>query len=183
MQFTFRPLPVWPHKPTENRRSRWTFRQGWEDTIILLEYELERLNAANPIIAAGFAEGDIRLDGLPRANAREPLHPGVELSFDTSLGRLVYTTDVCERWQHNVRSIALGLGALRAVDRYGITKKGEQYAGWLQLSVANDLAIRGKTLVEIAGGMPQALRLHHPDLGGDRADFEAVMAYKREGGG
>ncbi len=44
--------------------------------------------------------------------------------------RLVYATDACEFWQHNVRSIALGLEALRAVDRYGISRRGEQYAGF-----------------------------------------------------
>jgi hypothetical protein len=36
-------------------------------------------------------------------------------------------------WQHNVRAIALGLEALRKVDRYGITRRGEQYAGWKAL--------------------------------------------------
>jgi hypothetical protein len=44
--------------------------------------------------------------------------------------RLVYATDVCAFWQHNIRSIALGLEALRAVDRYGISRRGEQYAGF-----------------------------------------------------
>lgn len=44
--------------------------------------------------------------------------------------RLVYATDACAFWQHNVRSIALGLEALRAVDRYGISRRGEQYAGY-----------------------------------------------------
>jgi len=39
--------------------------------------------------------------------------------------------NVCdEDWRHNVRSIALGLEALRAVDRYGISRRGEQYAGF-----------------------------------------------------
>ena len=31
---------------------------------------------------------------------------------------------------HNLRSIALGLKALRAVDRYGVSRRGEQYAGF-----------------------------------------------------
>lgn len=44
--------------------------------------------------------------------------------------RLIYACDVCDFWQHNVRSIALGLGSLRAVDRYGISSRGEQYAGF-----------------------------------------------------
>jgi hypothetical protein len=32
-------------------------------------------------------------------------------------------------WRDNVRAIALGLEALRTVDRYGITHKAEQYTG------------------------------------------------------
>lgn len=44
--------------------------------------------------------------------------------------RHVYATDVCARWQDNVRSIALGLQALRAVGRFGITPSGQQYAGF-----------------------------------------------------
>jgi hypothetical protein len=33
-------------------------------------------------------------------------------------------------WPSRVRSIALGLEALRAVDRYGLTHQGEQYTPW-----------------------------------------------------
>ncbi len=36
-------------------------------------------------------------------------------------------------WQHNVRAIALTLEALRAVDRYGATETGQQYAGFKAL--------------------------------------------------
>lgn len=43
-------------------------------------------------------------------------------------------------WQHNVRAIALGLEALRRVDRYGITKRGEQYAGWKALPAGTGTA-------------------------------------------
>lgn len=179
MLATFRPLPVWPYRPTEKRRSKGTFSASWDNTLDLLEREITYLRGDDIIIAGGFREEDIRLDGMLRSNAREPNHPGVEISFDSEHGRLVYGTDVCQFWQHNVRSIALGLEALRAVNRYGISRKGEQYAGWLQLGTADDPVVRGKTLVEVAGGLGPALQLHHPDLGGERADFEAVMAYKR----
>jgi hypothetical protein len=37
---------------------------------------------------------------------------------------IVYT------WQDNLRAVALGLEALRRVERYGIAQRGEQYAGW-----------------------------------------------------
>lgn len=54
----------------------------------------------------------------------------INAATDPSAKRLIYATDCCVFWQHNVRSIALGLESLRAVDRYGITRRGEQYAGF-----------------------------------------------------
>jgi hypothetical protein len=49
---------------------------------------------------------------------------------ETKHGPLVYSADSCALGQHNVRSIALGLEALRAVERYGVTHQGEQYTPW-----------------------------------------------------
>lgn len=174
----FRPLPIWPHESTKSRRSRWTFKASWQSTLDLLDRELSHLGATNITIGCGLREQDIRNDGWPRANALVPQHPGVEISFDTRTGRLVYATDVCEIWQHNVRAIALGLEALRAVDRHGITRRGEQYAGFKALpsgSVDGDAA-RGRELIEKAGGVRAALHAAHPDHGGSGADFRDVQA-------
>jgi hypothetical protein len=181
-RYTFRPLPIWPHKPTPNRRSSYTFRAGWQDTIDRIGYEIDRLGGSDAIIGAGFREGDIRRDGLPRADARQPAHPGIELSFDSRHGRLVYATDAYDDWQANARAIALGLEALRAVDRYGISSRGEQYAGWLQLETSAPSATRGRALVEEAGGIRQALMRHHPDHGGDPRALADVQAYRLEAG-
>jgi hypothetical protein len=177
---TFRPLAVWPHPSTQawERRGRSTFRAGWDDTVNLILDEIDRRDGSDVIIGAGLSPDDIRIDGLPRANARQPLHPGVEVSFNTRQGRLVFATDVCEYWQHNVRSIGLGLEALRAVDRYGITRKGEQYAGFAQLAAGESLNERGRRLVEAAGGIKAALIANHPDHGGDPADLAAVIAFR-----
>lgn len=54
----------------------------------------------------------------------------VAISAAADKSRQIYGTDCCVFWEHNVRSIALGLQALRAVDRYGISRRGEQYAGF-----------------------------------------------------
>lgn len=184
LQYRFRPLPTWPHPvtPLSKRRGPSTFRVGFNDTLGLLEQELWYLRGANVVIGAGFQEGDIRLDGMPRANARPMVHSGVELSFDSKHGRLTYATDVCERWEHNLRSIALGLEALRAVNRYGVTRRGEQYAGWQQLTAGGPTVERGEVLVRAAGGIKQALMRHHPDHGGDPRDFADVQAYREQGG-
>lgn len=195
---TFRPLPVWPHPETGRyaRRSSSTFRATWSDTLDLLDRELRHLNASGVLIAAGFREQDLRIDGWPRADARAPGHPGVEVSFDTNRhGRLVYATDVCTRWEHNIRSIALGLEALRAVDRYGVTRRGEQYAGWRELTSEASMVVQvtsvsqaRRILEEIAGSglgvetatlVRLALKKAHPDAGGT-ADAVALVMRCRE---
>lgn len=180
MEFTFRAIPDWPYPPTRPRRGSFTFKASWSNTLRLLDAELRQLEGRQCVIAAGFREQDLRLDGLPRSGAREPSHPGVEISFDARHhGRLVYATDVCERWEHNVRSIALGLESLRAVDRYGITRRGEQYAGWKQIEATTGArqatAEAGFAIIASHGGDERlALRRTHPDAGGDAIDFQSV---------
>lgn len=177
----FRPLSVWPHKstPYHLRRSRYTFKAPWKSTLNLLDRELRQIDAYNIIVGCCLREQDIRNDGWPRGNAPEPYHPGVEVSFDSSHGRLVYATDVCERWEHNLRAIGLGLEALRAVDRHGITRSGEQYAGFKALpSPQASLVERGRQIIRENGGdVRRALGATHPDReGGNEEDFKAVTA-------
>lgn len=182
MRYTFRPLQPWTDPVTDPRRSRYTFKAGWQSTINLLAAELRHLDAENAVIEADFRERDLRLDGLPRADARVPAFPGVRVYFDSRHGPLMYATDSCEFWQHNVRSIALGLEALRAVDRYGITRRGEQYTGWKQLTAgAGGPTSRedAQALIDSYGGLREALRSTHPDHGGNPADFHRIQEARR----
>jgi hypothetical protein len=196
---TFRPL-VWtgPTTPEGERRSRYTFKAPWNDTLGLLDRELDYLDAAELVIEADFREQDIRLDGMPRGNCRQPEHPGVRIAFDSQHGPLIYQTDSCSWWQHNVRSIALGLEALRAVDRYGVTRHGEQYTGYR--AIESGIAMPGRpqmtrdqalaALAKLAGWVhisnPEepallkaahraAARRHHPDAGGKAADWDRLQ--------
>lgn len=191
MKVTFRPLQwVGPSTPADARRSRYQFKAGWTSTLEILDRELCHLGAEAVILEADFTESDIRLDGMPRANARNPIHPGIRIAFDSAHGPLIYATDAYEWWQHNVRAIALGLEALRAVDRYGITHRGEQYTGWKAITAAPTMT-RAQALLalaELAGidtGPPaaaddidaarrKALRRCHPDAGGTRADWDRL---------
>ena len=184
----FHPLSEWPAKPTPaaQRKSRWSFRAGWNDTLQLLEDELLKLGARDVVVSAGLRPEDIRIDGWPRSNAT-PTHPGIILSFASKHGPLRYLTDRYEFWQHNLRAIALGLGALRAVDRYGITERGEQYVGWkaIPASTGGESPI---TLLSKVADIPlalegtdpralyrQALKKAHPDHGGSRELLEQVQ--------
>ncbi len=176
----FRPIAIWPHgtTPSHARRSRQVFKAPWSSTLELIDRELRYLGAREVTIGCGLREQDIRLDGWPRAAAREPTHPGVEVSFDGKHGHLVYATDVCVRWEHNVRAIGLGLEALRAVDRHGITRRGEQYAGFKALPAGrgDPSPERGRALIAEHGSVTAALKATHPDHGGDPAAFADVQA-------
>jgi hypothetical protein len=195
----FRPLPTWPHPVTKGRRSS-TFRVDWTRTLNELEYEIDRLSGRDVIIGAGLSERDIRIDGWPKSNASW-LHPGIELSFDSRYGRLIYATDVFYDWRDNLRAIALGLAALRAVDRYGITRRGEQYSGWKALPTGSgDPATAEEAwgvLLNAAGIRPdgpnaqaarsngfasvyrQAVKRAHPDTGGQPEVFRRVEAARK----
>jgi len=180
---TFRPLPAWPYEPQKRRPA--TYQSTYQATLYDLEDELRLLRASEVILGVVCPERDVRLDGQLRANAR-PEYPGVELSFETpDRGRLTFHTDRhrthVDSWQDNLRAIVLGLRALRAVERYGISETGQQYAGFVALP-ANVKASRGQALVEQHGGFTAALKATHPDHGGDASDFDAVRTYQREVG-
>ncbi len=138
MRYEFRPLGRWADPETDPRRSSGLFKAGWSSTLDLLAYEVDCLDGADPVVIQVDApEGMIRRDGMLHARARVG-HPGVAISFQSRFGPLRYATDAYDQlwtgsmpgWQANVRAIALALEALRAVDRYGVSKRGEQYTGW-----------------------------------------------------
>lgn len=173
---TFRPLEFWP-EPFMPRRS--PFDSSWSATLDLLDRELHMLGAERAVIQIGLRESQIRIDGWPKATATAPAHPGVVLAFDSNHGPLKYATAEFHDWKSNVRAIALGLEALRKVDRYGITKRGEQYTGWRALPAGDGTELdRGRELIEKHGGLVPALKATHPDHGGDSDDFRAVQTAK-----
>lgn len=197
----FRP-PDTPLPPAQNVYNRFDAR--WGDTVDLLARELRHLRAERIVIEIdGLAESDLRLDGIPRAQAR--LGDAVRVSFDSIHGPLRYETgrfcrsgyrDQLDGWQANIRAIALGLEALRKVERYGITKRGEQYTGWRQLPVSTDPAdaihdpATACDVLFAAAGVDRfvvtnpeqmravvikALKATHPDRRGDETEFRKVQ--------
>ena len=178
MRVRCRPITTFPPEFQASKQAS-QFSAGWTSTMQLLERELAKLGARDAVIELAVLEGELRIDGWPYADAR-PTHPGVVISFDSKHGPLRYGTDAFPHWQENVRAVALGLEALRKVDRYGIGKRGEQYQGWRQLSAGDsDLMQRGRELIAEHGAETAALKATHPDLGGDAEDFRAVQAVRR----
>jgi hypothetical protein len=189
--FRFRPIDPgdWPGELTKGR-SFSQFRADWPTTKRLLALELRMLSARNLVAQVALPEGAIRQDGMPRADAR-PEHPGVIISFDTPKGTLRFACDRFPYFEDNVRAIALGLEALRRVDRYGLAGDRMQYRGFQAIEppkprltredAAERLAVAARdvgysfirsTLRDDPAARNLAWRFiakrYHPDAGGDR---------------
>jgi hypothetical protein len=138
VKYQFRPLGQWtgPATPAGSRKQA-TFKATYPATLDLLFREAGKLGARDLVLQVDVSERYIRTDGLPYANARYGSNPGVVISFASHHGPLRYATDAYTEWQDNLRAIALSLEALRAVDRYGVSKRGEQYTGWRALPAGN----------------------------------------------
>lgn len=152
MKYTVRPLTDRTAFTGQHEPSRFTVR--YSDVLELLERELYYLDAKDVVLEVDVDERQIRLDGLLRSDAKAK-SPGIRLAFESNVGPLVYATDafvrggtwayvgagddrrrrdtMAQAWQHNLYAIAKSLEALRMVDRYGVTKRGEQYTGFKAL--------------------------------------------------
>ena len=136
LTYQFRPIDQWPGEKTKSRKKS-QFSASWSATLDKLESELKHLRAKDIVIQAGVTSAEIRNDGMLRSTAK-PSWPGVILSFSSKHGELSYPCDTYTDWQSNVRAIALALEALRTVDRYGVTRRAEQYQGWAKLPGPNN---------------------------------------------
>lgn len=190
MELVFRPIGEWPGQLTQSRKKA-PFRASYGNTLRLLDEELRHLGAREVFLQVALRTEDIRLDGRPRADAKPMTHPGVILTFDSRYGPLQYPCDRFLAWEDNLRAIALSLQCLRAVNRYGVTRIGEQYRGWQQLpdkssgpsreaaaAFLSRFAANGKkpsTREEIDAAYREGCRQLHPDRGGSEEWFKDLI--------
>lgn len=190
----FRPLTQWPREETKTRRNG-QFRVTRMQLYDHLDSELEKIGARNLVIQAAFDERDLRIDGTPRAQSKGPSHPGVVVSFASDKGPLMFACDTYTDWEDNLRGIALTLENLRAVERYGATKHGEQYRGYTAIPASHESkgfksAEEAARFIMVAAGndaesgaffaatdaqrktfFKQAAANMHPDSGGSHDQF------------
>ncbi len=136
IQLRFVPIDRWPQERTRDRKQT-PFYKGYVKTLDQLEKELNYLHAKDIVLQAFISWDDIRNDGMPRSNAQFT-EPGVILTFQSDNGPLSFPCDTYTHWQANLRGITLSLEALRAVNRYGVTRRAEQYQGWKQIAPPSD---------------------------------------------
>ncbi|MGH3439872.1 MAG: hypothetical protein ACRDRN_25935 [Sciscionella sp.] len=194
-RLAFEPLTDWPYPDTTRERS--PFAASWPKTRDALLREADHLGAGVVVIELDCSRRHLRADGEVRADAR--LHSGrIRVSMDTRHGALRYAVDRYDdaglSWQANLRAVALTLDALRAVERYGAVRDGQQYTGFLALEAGSgdghgfagpEEALRW--VREQTGGRetdPQraykiAARKLHPDAGGSPQLWERLDAARQ----
>ena len=190
---TWHPLTNWPGSRSKPRRS--PFSAPPQKTLDLLKRELAAIGATEVTIYADFRPSQIRRDGWPRMG--ETAHSnGVILEFKLPGGlKVTYPCDAFDDCTDNLRAIALSLEALRAVDRYGVTKRGEQYKGFAALPppIVTEAPMTIDQAKEFVRGLANktiphpdvwldwdhvyrwAVKVAHPDRGGDTKQFQRLQ--------
>lgn len=196
---TFRHVDADVFTTPAHERKPSPFDTSYDRNLERLRGELQHLEATEAV--AGLVlrgPAMVRRDGMLRQDAIV-YHPGVMLTISTKQhGTLVYSSDQFRHWQTNLRAITVGLHDLRRLERYGIAKRGQQYAGWKELGSgtpmgAGEVAHDRQSLADflaVSAGLEKgaldpndqtAIRVayrtasmhHHPDRGGSHA----MMAY------
>jgi hypothetical protein len=132
----YRTIPQWSDPETPSRLSHYQFKASASATRSKLLHEADMIRASDTVVEVVGSNELFYVDGTGIRSDRAHLvkHPGVVVCLiGTRHGDLRYASDAFDRWEANLRAVALGLEALRRVERYGIASRGEQYRGWRAL--------------------------------------------------
>lgn len=128
---------------------------------------------------------ELRLDGLPRSNQREPSDPGVSVYWTQKRGDAprCMAIDRYDRVADNLAAIAATLDAMRAIERHGgaeiLNRAFTGFAAlpngstthWSDVLDVPETASRA----EIEAAYRRLRSLHHPDKGGDAEQFQQIQ--------
>lgn len=162
------------------------FKTGFGAARNLLFAELARMNASKIILSTNIP---LRNDGLPRANMRpDGGDSGVAVYFQRKGKPMVFACDKFSKTEDNIYAIAKTIDAMRGIERWGASDMMERaFRGFRGLPAnasqawRDVLDIQGSvTADEIESRFRQLARKHHPDAGGDRENFEAIVQARND---
>jgi len=138
---------AWPRTPAaERREARFTSLNKsllgstskpitLSDARERLSSELKRLGADSALLSTNLQLG---VTGQPKANQAEPADCGAAIYFAL---RNKPTVLACDRWNRvaaNVAAIAAHIGAMRAMDRWGVGSVEQMFTGYQALPAPDD---------------------------------------------
>jgi DnaJ-domain-containing protein 1 len=147
------------------------------DATQRLAAELDRLGARRALLSTNL---EIRVDGVPRSNQREPADVGAAVYFDLADQPRCLACDKWDRVADNIAALAQHIDALRRIDRYGVGTTAQAFAGYAALPpTAVDWTIvlgvsATATTEEIIAAHRKLAHTHHPDKGGRLEDMARI---------
>lgn len=179
----------WPRTEEHRKSDGSKFRKPWQSasepgrdwTFVeardaLLE-EMSRLKAQNIVLSSNFKVGR---GNIPVEDKRRPEDQGIAVYFTRKGRTLVMACDAYRRVEHNMRSLALAIEAMRQLERHGGgTMMDRAFDGFSALPApapphwSDILEVeRNASLAEIDAAYRDLAKKRHPDAGGS----EALMA-------
>ena len=168
--------PTGQQRVAPSRRSLARFKVSLAEARRDLLSELTLLGARDVVISSNL---ELRRDGLPYADSREPEDPGIAVYFSRKVGSnsrpFVIACDSYTMAAHNLRAVGVTVESLRAIARHGASSMLEQaFTGFAALPPAGAVKLwweilgvpREAGLREIMAAYSDLARIHHPDVGG-----------------
>lgn len=166
--------------PDGYKRTKWKsssrFSTEFGKARYNLFHELELMDAKRVILSTNIP---LRRDGLPYADTRKIDDPGVAVYFELKGKRVVLACDCWNSVAANIHAVALTVGAMRGIDRWGVSEVLERaFTGFTALPAP-------QSPFEILGVPPTATReeirearnrlalKHHPDIDPQAGDAMA----------
>ena len=180
----------WPRtEPMKVKRARFGDRSVFQARRVLVD-EVRRFDGRDLIISSNL---ELKLDGTPRSNQRQPADSGVAIYFKRNDADMALACDAYSTVEDNLWALCRTLEALRQIERDGspalINRAFKGFAAlpdpdarqwWDVLEIS-----RSANTEEIRAAYLRLVKIYHPDVPetGDAAMFDQVVkAFNRATG-
>lgn len=176
---------AWPAGwPRAARRNRAPFQMTLKGARDHLMNELRLMGARYVVLSSNM---ELRQDGLPYANQRQPTDAGVAVYFQWRGKQMTFACDRWEKVEDNVRAIGKTIEALRGIERWGASDMMERaFSAFEALPPpSGTVTVSCWDILDLTPGAPGAeidrayrskAKNAHPDRGGTREDWDRLQA-------
>lgn len=181
------------HWPEGRARTRYPERSRFDTTMSdardSLFLELGRLGAKDIILSTNV---ELRLDGIPYANRRQPSDPAVAVYFTYKGDAMCFACDRWDQVKDNIQAVRKTIEALRGIARWGTGDMMQKaFTGFAALPSPD--AVRQRAWFEVLGLPANATvdqiktahrklaKQHHADTGADGSLMAEINTARDEG--
>ncbi len=176
----------WPAgRPRATRQSGAQFQLSLAKARDHLMKEIRLLGGKMPVLSSNL---ELRLDGLPYANQKQPNDCGIAVYFTYKGTQHCFACDEWNRVEGNVRAIGKTIESLRGIARWGTGDMMERaFQGFQALPAPAQWwhvfgfdSTSGLTAAEVEQRFKKLAMQRHPDRDGGSGDAMAELSWARD---